>query len=88
MKTIIKIVSVLIYLMIFKNILAQDTYYLKQELTNKIVSEANKKDDKIYIEEFYFNVDFLVFNSPGKRIVINNKAQNILFVDLIHYIKC
>jgi len=81
MKTIIKIVSVLIYLMIFKNILAQDTYYLKQELTNKIVSEANKKDDKIYIEEFYFNVDFLVFNSPGKRIVINNKAQNILFVD-------
>ena len=78
MKSLIKILFSFLCLAFFQNVLAQEAYYLKQEVTHKIVSEGNSTEQDNFIEEFYFNNHFLVFVStelPARSLYLIYQYQ-------------
>lgn len=81
MNRYLKILFVLLCLAMVQSALAQEAYYLKQEVSHKTVREGTASDKSTYIEELYLNDDYLVLLSKGRMIVIKNAAKEILIVD-------
>ena len=79
MNSLLKVAFWLIFLAFFQNGLAQESYFLKQEVTHKTVSEGNMTGQDKSIEEFYFSNHCFVFVSKNRRIVIKNKTNEINF---------
>jgi hypothetical protein len=82
MDRFLKAFFVLLCLAMAQSALAQGSFYLKQEVTQKTVREGAVSDENTDIEEIFLNNDYLVLVSKGRRIVIKSPAEEILIVDL------